>query len=62
MDQKYTLWNIPSKSWSGVPKDLKVTEDLEQKIKVTMTAPAPDEELRAYQTPIDQEQMAKIIG
>ena len=62
MDKKYTLWNKPSESWTGMPKGLKVTEDLENKIKKTMRTPAPVESIRPYNTPIDQEQMAKIIG
>ncbi len=62
MDKKYTLWNIPSNSWNGVPEGLTVTEELEQKIKEAMSKPASDEELRPYKTPIDQEQMAIIVG
>ncbi len=62
MDQKYTLWNMPSNSWDGVPKDLKVTDELEKKVKAAMAEPASDDDLRPYQTPVDQEQMAKIIG
>ena len=62
MSQKFTLWNMPGESWNGVPQNLSVSEDLERKIKEAMTTPASKEDLRPYETPIDQEQMAKIIG
>ena len=62
MEKKYTLWNKPSESWTGMPKDLKVTEDLENKIKEAMTTPISADAIRPYKTPIDQDQMAKIIG
>ena len=62
MDQKYTLWNMPSESWNGVPKNLTVTGELEQKVKDAMSKPVSDDVVRPYRTPIDQEQMAKIVG
>jgi len=62
MDHKYTLWNMPGGSWEGVPKDLKITDEVEQKIKDAMATPAPEEELRPYKTPINKDQIAKIIG
>jgi len=62
MDQKYTLWNMPSEFWNGVPKNLEVSEEIELKIKAAMVKSVSEEELRPYKTPVDQEQMARIIG
>lgn len=62
MDQKHTLWNMPSESWNGVPKNLKVTEEVALKVKVAMEKSVPEEELLPYKTPVDQERMARIIG
>ncbi len=61
MNKTFTLWNIPSDSWEGVPKDLEVSVELEKKIKITMSEKVTDEELKPYQTSVDQETLAIII-
>ncbi len=62
MTQKFTMWNIPCDSWQGIPEDLEVPADLNQQIQEALTQPADEQETRAYKTPIDPEQLAKIIS
>jgi len=61
MNKSYTLWNIPSESWEGIPDNLVVTKELEKKIKETMSEKVSEEELKPFRTQVDQETLAKII-
>ena len=62
MTQKYTLWNIPSESWAGVPEGLEVSADLAKAVDKVFSEPVDEDEVSPYRTPVDQDQMAKIIG
>ena len=61
MKEKFTLWNITSESWNGVPQGLEVSEELKIRIKIAMSEKLSEDELRPYQTPVDQEQMARLV-
>lgn len=62
MSQKFTMWNIQCDSWEGIPDDLEVSADMEKQVQEALTQLADEKETIAYKTPVDQEQLARIIN